>query len=245
MSNNAPAVFQFENSQIRTITKDGEPWFVAVDVCAVLGIINTTDAIKRLDDDERTLDLIEGSHRQTNIVNESGLYSLILRSDKPEAKRFKKWITSEVLPALRKTGSYSLDPMAALSDPATMRTLLLQYAEKNIEMQPKALAFDMLMSTKNSMTMGEAAKALGWGRNMLFSILRNDHILMSNNVPYQEYINRDYFRVRTVTIEIGDHTEMKTQTLVTSKGLNWLAQNNVEHMQARKALLVRKASATA
>lgn len=131
--------------------------------------------------------------------------------------------------------------MNALNDPATMRNLLLSYAEKNIEMQPKALAFDMLMSTKNSMTMGEAAKALGWGRNMLFGILRNDKILMHDNVPYQEFIDRDYFRVRTVTVEIGDHTEMKTQTLVTAKGLNWLAQQNVTHMQARKALLARKA----
>ncbi len=134
----------------------------------------------------------------------------------------------------------SIDPMAALSDPETMRGLLLQYAEKNIEMQPKALAFDMLMSTKNSMTMGEAAKALGWGRNMLFSMLRHDNVLMKDNMPYQEYIDRDYFRVRTVTVEIGDHTEMKTQTLVTAKGLNWLAQQNVEHMQARKALLAQK-----
>jgi anti-repressor protein len=142
----------------------------------------------------------------------------------------------------RQAKSKALDPMTALNDPATMRTLLLQYAEKNIEMQPKALAFDMLMSSKNSMTMGEAAKALGWGRNMLFSILRNDNILMSNNVPYQKYIDLDYFRVRTVTVEIGDHTEMKSQTLVTAKGLNWLAQNNVEHMQARKALLARKAA---
>lgn len=107
--------FSFENFPVRAINRNGEIWFVAADVCAVLDIKNTSDALKNLDDDEcLTLDIGEGQKigrggaQKFNIINESGLYALILRSRKPEAKRFRKWVTSEVLPAIRKTGSYSV-----------------------------------------------------------------------------------------------------------------------------------------
>jgi prophage antirepressor-like protein len=101
--------FDFEGSTVRVIDRIGEPWFVLADVCSVLEISNPSDAARRLDDDEKhTLDNVEGiasaQVRQITIVNESGLYSLILTSRKPEAKRFKKWVTSEVLPAIRRTG---------------------------------------------------------------------------------------------------------------------------------------------
>lgn len=105
--------FSFENFPVRAINRNGEIWFVAADVCAVLDIKNTSDALKNLDDDEcLTLDIGEGQKigrggaQKFNIINESGLYALILRSRKPEAKRFRKWVTSEVLPAIRKTGAY-------------------------------------------------------------------------------------------------------------------------------------------
>ena len=104
MNNIVP--FNFKGNQVRVVDRDGDPWFVAADVCAVLEIVNPSDAIKRLDDDESTLARIEGNHRPINLINESGLYSLILRSDKPEAKPFRKWVTAEVLPAIRKTGRY-------------------------------------------------------------------------------------------------------------------------------------------
>lgn len=106
-------VFAFESAALRTIDRDGEPWFVAKDVCSVLEIDNVSQALARLDEDERnTLILNEGTspaggNPNVNIINESGLYSLVLGSRKPEAKKFKKWVTSEVLPAIRKTGSYS------------------------------------------------------------------------------------------------------------------------------------------
>lgn len=86
--------------------------------------------LPRLDEDEFTLSSIEGSHREANVVNESGLYSLIMTSRKPAAKKFKKWVTSEVLPLIRKTGNYG-DPFVALNDPAAMRGLLLTYSEKD------------------------------------------------------------------------------------------------------------------
>lgn len=113
---NAIQQFNFEGKyQIRVVERDGEPWFVAVDVCGVLGILNSSDAIKRLDDDERDdLDLIDpiGRKQRVNVINEPGLYSFILRSDKPEAKAFKRWITHDVIPSIRKTGAYSLGTMS-------------------------------------------------------------------------------------------------------------------------------------
>ena len=97
-----------EFGEVRTTVIDGEPWFVAADVCHALDIGNPSDALNRLDDDERTLVSIEGASngKPVNGVNEPGLYSLVLGSRKPEAKAFKRWITHEVIPAIRKTGSY-------------------------------------------------------------------------------------------------------------------------------------------
>ncbi|HCW5300362.1 phage antirepressor protein [Acinetobacter baumannii] len=104
---NNVSVFNFNQNEIRTVLKDdGEIWFVLSDVCNVLEIGNPSDAARRLDNDEVTLDIIEGNHRPTNLVNESGLYSLVLTSRKPEAKQFKKWVTSDVLPSIRKNGGY-------------------------------------------------------------------------------------------------------------------------------------------
>lgn len=100
--------FDFEEQAVRVIMRDDAPWFVAADVCRVLEIGNPSDVVRRMDDDEVTLDIIEGNHRPTNLVNESGLYALILTSRKPAAKRFRKWVTAEVLPALRTRGRYEL-----------------------------------------------------------------------------------------------------------------------------------------
>ena len=107
------APFNFDNFTIRAINRNGDIWFVAADVCTVLGLTNITMALKFLDDDETVLSIIEVrsengvvQKREVNIINESGLYALILRSRKPEAKRFRKWVTSEVLPSIRKTGAY-------------------------------------------------------------------------------------------------------------------------------------------
>ncbi len=100
----------FDSHEVRVIERDGEPWWVAVDVCQVLGLGNAGQAVSRLDDDERSSITINDGTVGTsvrNVINESGLYTLIIRSSKPEAKRFKKWVTSVVLPTLRKTGAYS------------------------------------------------------------------------------------------------------------------------------------------
>lgn len=130
ISTGAPALtFSFSTLELRVLMRDGNPWFVAADVCAALDLPNTTRALARLDADEQALISIQGISRgndQVNIVNEPGLYTLILGSRKPEAKKFKRWVTHEVLPAIRKTGAYvhapamrpaiSIEQHARLSD---------------------------------------------------------------------------------------------------------------------------------
>ena len=106
---NEIVAFNFNGADVRTLTKDGNPWWVAKDVCDVLGLSNITEALAGLDRDELTSVMLKsgGQGREMKIINEAGLYSLILRSRKPEARTFKRWITHEVLPTLRKTGSYT------------------------------------------------------------------------------------------------------------------------------------------
>lgn len=107
--------FQYEEEEnfdnLTIVEIDGEAWFIALEVCRVLDIKNVSDAVSKLDDDERKTDtiLISGARRQVNLISESGLYDLIFRSVKPSAKRFRKWVTKEVIPAIRKTGSYGIN----------------------------------------------------------------------------------------------------------------------------------------
>lgn len=110
-----PLTFNFSNHSIRVVMIDNIPWFVAVDVCAVLKIVNSRRAVSRLDDDEKGVRTMNtsGGDQQLSIINESGLYSLILTSRKPEARNFKKWVTAEVLPALRRHGKYEMPNAAA------------------------------------------------------------------------------------------------------------------------------------
>ena len=127
---NELTVFSFEACEIRTKVIDDEPWFVAKDVCDILEISNNRDAVSRLDDDERaTVGLTDGSQiRNYSIVNEFGLYNLVLSSRKPEAKVFKRWITHDVIPSIRKSGGYQVS-----KDPITALRLMLQATEETKE----------------------------------------------------------------------------------------------------------------
>lgn len=123
--------FNFDGKEIRVVDQNGDPWFVAKEICDILEIQNVAQSIEGLDTDDKliyTID-ISGQGRKTWLINESGLYSLILRSNKLEAKRFKKWVTSEVLPSIRKTGTYSkqLTPME----------LILQMAQANVDLEKR------------------------------------------------------------------------------------------------------------
>lgn len=128
---NEVQVFNFDSHNVRTVIgADGDPWFVAADVCAALSLDDTSKACSRLDDDEKLLRtvFVAGQSREVLTINESGLYSLIFTSRKEEAKRFKKWVTSEVLPTIRKTGSYSHSDAALLQK-------LVHAQDKIIELQ--------------------------------------------------------------------------------------------------------------
>lgn len=116
--------FDFQTHAVRVVTRDGEPWFFAADVCRVLDIANSRDAVGGLDEDEKGVVIADtlGGQQKTQIISESGFYTMVLRSRKPEAKPFRKWVTSEVLPAIRKTGRYAVDAPTAPVNPVYMET---------------------------------------------------------------------------------------------------------------------------
>ena len=149
--------FNFGEQQVRVISDDrGQPWFVAADVCAVLEIKNPSDAIKRLDDDERARFNL-ALQGDTNIINESGLYSLILRSRKASARTFRKWVTSEVLPAIRRTGAYTVTPALPVVKNATMQLVIAQAMELDRleqaqqELASRVEAVEARVATQDSM----------------------------------------------------------------------------------------------
>lgn len=123
-------IFNYQNNEVRTVEMNGEPWFVLKDVCEVLGLTDTGRTAERLDPDEltRTTLVSGGQNREMFVINESGLYNVILRSDKPEAKPFRKWVTSEVLPSIRKHGAYMTPEtlQAAILNPDTLIQLCQQ-----------------------------------------------------------------------------------------------------------------------
>lgn len=132
-------VFDYHSNKVRTVEQDGEPWFVLKDVCQVLGIIKYRDVADRLDPDERGLIRVDtpGGVQEMTCINESGLYSVILRSDKPEAKPFRKWVTSEVLPSIRKHGSYTADTQPkAMTD---YQQMMAETRQSNIAIQKARL----------------------------------------------------------------------------------------------------------
>lgn len=137
--------FSFDGFAIRALTIDGEPWFVAADVCEVLTV--ATEQTRRLDDDEKGLRTVQthGGPQQMLVINESGLYSLILTSRKPEAKRFKKWVTSEVLPSIRRTGSYSTNAPAV---PQSLSAALRLAADQADQIEALAIERDHAIATK-------------------------------------------------------------------------------------------------
>lgn len=230
-----------EFGEIRTLEINNEPYFVAIDVCKILDIKNTTQAINRLDEDERTMFNI-GRQGETNIVNEYGLYNLILASRKKEAKAFKRWITHEVIPAIRKTGGYIageenmsedelvLKAMTVLNKKVENLRLENAKLENRIEEQkPKVLFADSVETSKTSVLIGELAKIIKQnghdiGQNRLFKWLRNNNYLISRrgtdyNMPTQKSMNLELFEVKETTITHSDgHISISKTPKVTGKG---------------------------
>ena len=211
-------VFSFEDRDIRTyVDEKGEPWCILKDVMRVLDLKNPTEAAKSLDEDELSItELIDslGRLQKAIAINESGLYSLIMRSRKPQARSFKRWITHEVLPSIRKSGGYLLD------DPKRLIAHALVEANRIIEkQQPKIRAYMTYLSGRGLFTVAQVAKTLGTGQIRLFAFLKDKNILMQNRQPYQRYIERGYFVTKMRTLQTGFNY---SQTFVTSKGIEYI-----------------------
>jgi prophage antirepressor-like protein len=180
-------VFKFETKEVRAEIINDVPWFVAKDVCEILEIQNVTQAVQRLDTDERSI-LNIGRQGDANIINESGLYSLVLTSTKPEAKKFKKWITSEVIPSIRKTGSYSIQIPQTYSE--ALR-LAADQAEQIELMKPKVESFEALQRSDKNMSITNCAKHFGLHpRKEVLPYLRVNNYLTSKDLPTQTAIDR-------------------------------------------------------
>ena len=229
-----------EFGQIRAIEQNGEPWFVAKDVCEILELSNPTMAMQRLDNDEVTKFNLGGLSGDTNVVNEYGLYSLVLGSRKPEAKQFKRWITHDVVPTIRKHGGYlTADKVEeVLSDPDTIIRLCQdlkaernkrKQAEQTIEEnKPKILFADSVTASNKSMLIGELAKIIkqnGYevGQKRLFQWLRENNYLCkigeSYNLPSQYAMERKLFEIKKSTVNAPNGNVIVTNTVkVTPKG---------------------------
>lgn len=231
-----------EFGAVRAVTLDGEPWFVAADVCRALGLGNSSDVIKRLDEDERTLVSIEGASNglPVNAVNEPGLYALILGSRKPEAKAFKRWITHEVIPAIRKTGGYIAGQETMDDDQLLANALMVaqrKIAERNKQLEaanekikadaPKVLFAETVEKAETCISIGTLAKILNQagldiGERRLFERLRNDKWLNSKgrnwNVPSQKSMDMGLMRVHESTVSRSSGIQINKTPLITGKG---------------------------
>ncbi len=232
-----------EFGQVRTMTIDGSPWFVAKDVCECLGITKHRDAVSRLDGDERgsvEVDTLGGT-QQMAAVNEYGLYSLVLSSRKPSAKAFKRWITHEVIPAIRKHGAYMTGETLeqALTSPDFLIRLATELkteqearrlAEAQIEAdKPKVLFADSVAASHGSILVGELAKLLNQngidiGQNRLFNWLRENGYLICRkgtdyNMPTQRSMEMQLFNIKETAITHSDgHVSISKTVKVTGKG---------------------------
>ncbi|WP_017415743.1 phage antirepressor [Clostridium tunisiense] len=221
-----------EFGEIKVIMREGEPWFVAKEVAEILSYQNTQTMTRRLDEDEKDMQILHtlGGNQEMTVINESGLYNAIIGSKRVAAKRFKKWVTSEVLPSIRKHGLYATDEL--LENPDLLISVATKLKEERIarllaekkldSLKPKVEAYDTMLSAGNSQTMSEVAKILGIGRNKLFAFLRGKKVLRNNNEPYQLHIDAERFEVREVTIIHSDWIENRAQTLVTPKGIDYI-----------------------
>ena len=252
-------IFNYNGNEVRTIQKDGEPWWVLKDVCNVLDLSDTNKTAERLDVDEltRIKFVTGGQNREMLCINESGLYNVILRSDKPEAKPFRKWVTSEVLPSIRKHGAYMTPQKIeeVLLNPDTviqLATNLKAEREKRMELERQAEKDKPLVTFANSVSVaktsiliGELAKLLKqngieMGQNRLFTWMRKNGYLISRkgtdyNMPTQRSMEMKLFEIKETTISHGDgHTSISKTPKVTGKGqiyfinLFLVAQRNLD-----------------
>lgn len=244
--NNEIQKFDFKGALLRTLTDEaGEPWFIAKDVCDILELTNPAVALQSLDDDEKTN--LSNSYvwsepgRRPLIISEPGLYRLVMRSRKPEAKEFQRWVTHEVLPQIRKTGGYipaseTDDDMTILAKAVmigqrTMEEQKQRIADQQsriVELEPKARFADAVAASDGTCLVGELAKMLRQngmdiGQNRLFRLLQADGYLgksgSNRNVPTQRAMDLGLFRIKETTVTHADgHTTVSRTPKVTGKG---------------------------
>ena len=228
-------VFEYQNNKVRTVDVDGEAWFVLKDVCEVLHLGTTAKVAERLDDDEKGMNQIHtpGGTQNVTVVNESGLYHVILRSDKPEAAPFRRWVTNDVLPAIRKTGSYNAPQLTRSQLLATALIAAheeLEEKDKQIEtMKPKALFADAVSASKKSILVGELAKLLSQnginiGQNRLFDWMRKNGYLIKDpkrsdyNLPTQRSMEMGLFEIKETPNQHSDHIAINRTPKISGRG---------------------------
>lgn len=236
-----------EFGEIRTVVKDGEPWFVGKDVAEILGYSNTSKAVmNHVDEEDKRFFMLDIADSQngnlpvgqskTALVNEGGLYSLIIGSKLPNAKRFKRWVTSEVLPSIRKNGGYIAGQETMTDDELMARALqvaqnkILERDKQIKTMKPKAIFADAVAASHTSILVGELAKILkqngvNIGQNRLYEWLReNGYLIKGNkrtdrNAPTQRSMDMGLFEVKISTVVNSDGSVRETRTTkVTGKG---------------------------
>ena len=242
MSENKIQVWNYESSEVRTVQVNGEPWFVLADVCKVLEISNSRNISSRLEPDEKGVTLVDtlGGTQQMTIINESGLYTVILRSDKPQAKPFRKWVTSEVLPSIRKHGAYMtpetikkvmLTPDFIISLAGELKneqeknkklTLELESKDEEIStLKPKATYCDLVLSCTNAVPISLIAKDYGMSARKLNSILNDMKIQYKCGGQWilnQNYAGKGYAKSATHTYNTIYGTAANIRTNWTQKG---------------------------
>lgn len=244
--NNEIQKFDFRGASLRTLTDEaGEPWFVAKDVCDILELNNVTEALRPLDDDEksnfRNSEVAQNGGRAPLIISEPGLYKLIMRSRKLEAKEFQRWVTHEVLPQIRRTGGYipttdADDDMTILAKAVMIGQRTMEAQKRKIaaqqtrivELEPKAWFADAVAASDGTCLVGELAKMLRQngmdiGQNRLFRLLQADGYLgksgSNRNVPTQRAMDLGLFRIKETTVTHADgHTTVSRTPKVTGKG---------------------------
>ena len=257
---NELTVFQNEQfGQVRTIVKDGEPWFVSADVCRALEVKNARDAVARLDDDEKGVVLTDtlGGQQNVTIVNEPGLYALVLGSRKPEAKAFKRWITHEVIPSIRKHGAY-LTPETlgkAIADPQwsiALLTALKEEREKVSSLQeenaaqkqmlaeaaPKVRYCDVVLRSKGAVSISKIAKDYGMSAQEMNQKLAdlNIHYRQGNCwLLYQRYARSGYTQSHTTVAPDGKRGNHKTMRATLST--NWTQKGRLFLYEVLKSKL--------
>lgn len=238
-----------EFGDVRTVTINGDPWFVGKDVAAALGFTNPRDAISThvFDEDKgvESIDTLGGKQKMT-VINESGLYALVFGSRLKSAQRFKHWVTSEVLPAIRKTGGYRTPApqgkeLLALAVLEAQKTIEAQNAEIE-RMRPKEIFADAASTSQTSILIGDLAKLLrqngvDTGQKRLFEQLRNEGYLMktgsSRNMPKQKYVEMGLFQIKETVISNPDGSVRMTKTTkVTGKGQQYFLNKYLKKEEA-------------